>query len=640
MLARFVTLLLLVLSAAVTVIASHATPARAPVLTEHALRSFVADTPATPGDVPEDIAGLRERIADVLAREAVPGVGIALVDRSGVLWSGGVGVADLQTGAPVHADTVFRVASISKSIVGLGALRLHAEGRLDLDAPIADLLPDLEIDNPWHADAPITIAHALEHTTGFDDMRFNEWFADVDEMAPHDALAINPRSRVVRWRPGSRMSYSNVGYSVAALAIERAAGEPFEAWLTAEVLRPLGMHGAAFHRTGDLAARLATGYRSPEHPVPYRSIAHRGAGALLASPADLGGLVHFWLQRGEGFAPIVPAHLLERIERASTWALAPAGEQYGLGNYGDVSHPVAARGHDGGLPGYFSCYRYFPSLGVGYVMLLNSSHSVRAFVEIRQLLFAWLVRGRVLPDPPASPEGVQPPSGFFALANPRHELFGFLERSLLGFSAQAAPDGGLRLVPLLGVPIDLVATPTGGWRHRAQSGESVRFGMDAEGRSAMAAGFVHAEAASHGAALVRLWLLLGTSWSLDFAPIYALAFLITMRLRGRGIRGAGLVVWPALASLALSAATFSFMRALMHDELGDVSTSTVGVCVATLAFAFFSARAFVASLAAAVAPDSASWLVRLVPSVTALLAFGLTLWLGAHGIIGLRTWAW
>jgi succinate dehydrogenase/fumarate reductase cytochrome b subunit len=82
------------------------------------------------------------------------------------------------------------------------------------------------------------------------------------------------------------------------------------------------------------------------------------------------------------------------------------------------------------------------------------------------------------------------------------------------------------------------------------------------------------------------------------------------------------------------------MRALMHDELGDVSTSTVGVCVATLAFAFFSARAFVASLAAAVAPDRASWLVRLVPSVTALLAFGLTLWLGAHGIIGLRTWAW
>ena len=637
--------MMLVLLCLVGVLASVAARTPRPhshgsVLADHELSRAAVPRLSPHDDVPEDIAALRERIAEVLHREGVPGVGIALVDRSGVRWAGGVGVADVEAGVPVHADTAFRVASISKSIVGLGVARLHAQGRLDLAAPIGDTLPDLVIDNPWQAVAPVTIGHVLEHTAGFDDMRFNEWFSPEDRTSPEAALAINPRSRVVRWRPGSRMSYSNVGYTIAALAIERATGEPFDQWLHHDVLMPLGMGRAAFHRTADLAARMATGYRAPDLPVPFRDIAHRGAGALLASPSDLGRLVHFWIRRGDGVASIVPAPMLDRIERSATSNIAPTDGQYGLGNYGDLGHPVIARGHDGGLPGFLSCYRYFPSLGVGYVMLLNSSHSLRAYLEIRALLFAWLVRGRVLPDPPAPPRDAEPPTGFFSYANPRHELFGFLERALLGWRAEPQPNGRLRLSPLLGGSIDLVATPDGGWRHPLESGTSVRFGADASGRPAMVAGFAYAERSSHAVARVRLWLLAAASFALQLAPLYALVVLVLSALLRRSLRGTALVVWPALASLSFTTTTLLLRAALARDELGDVTLSTVGLCVATVLFAFFSARAFVASLAAALAREGGKWAYRLVPTVTATLAFGLTLWLGAHGIIGLRTWAW
>ncbi|MCA9699278.1 MAG: beta-lactamase family protein, partial [Myxococcales bacterium] len=219
----------------------------------------VASTPSAPRSIEE----LRARVAEILSREQVPGVGLALVDRSGVIWSGGVGVADLDSGRPVDADSQFRVASITKSFVALTVVRLAEQGRLRLDQPLHELMPEIEIDNPWEEEAPITLAHMLEHSAGFDDMRFNEYFTADETLSPRAALAINPRSRVARWRPGTRMSYSNPGYTVAGHAIEKATGEPWDRVIEREVLQPLAMPSARFRRTPDFADRLVTGYQGP-----------------------------------------------------------------------------------------------------------------------------------------------------------------------------------------------------------------------------------------------------------------------------------------------------------------------------------------------------------------------------------------
>ncbi len=206
-------LLLLVLVAVGATSAASAPTGSTPVLDESALMQATLDGASLVA--PTTIEQLQARIAAVLEREGVPGVGLALVDREGLRWAGGVGVADLTTGRPVDADTQFRVASITKSVVALGVMRLVEQGRLDLDQPLRELMPGVVPPSTWDSAAAVTLAHALEHTAGFDDMRFNEWFAD-EGLAPRDALAINPRSRVARWRPGIRMSYSNPGYTIAS----------------------------------------------------------------------------------------------------------------------------------------------------------------------------------------------------------------------------------------------------------------------------------------------------------------------------------------------------------------------------------------------------------------------------------------
>jgi len=624
---------------AILVVATIATirhaPVRVPVLDEDSLPRELP--PAATNDGPGSMTELRDRIAAVLDREGVPGVGVALVDRDGPIWVGGVGVADLDTGRPVDADTAFRAASITKMIVGLGVMRLVEQGKLDLERPLRDYMPGV-IDNPWRSTSPVTLGQVLEHTAGLDDMRPNEVFCDDDEMTATAALAINPRSREIRWRPGSRMAYSNVGYTLAARAIEVVTGEPFDVYLTREVLRPLGMRDAAFRRTDTLRPRLATGYDVRGRPARFRPIPHRAAGALLTSAKDLAALVQFWIRRGDGFPLIVSPAGLERIERAGTLPFPALDTSYGLGNYGDVAHPVRARGHDGGLPGFLSSLRYFPRLGRGYVMLLDATFSREAYVEIRRLLFAYLVHGQRLPAS-ASTTGSPPPAAFYRFAGPRHELFGFLDRTLHGWSVDPTA-AGVHLDPLIGPAFDLVPAAGGAYRQPFESGSSMRFARAPDGTEAMVAVFAYAEAAPAWPARLKVAALWIAMTLLSLAPFAAAAALVLAAVRRRRPRALGLWLYPAIASLALDAFLRLFNTTAIEQRLGEPCLLTFAIWASTVVFAIAATLGAFAVVRWSVRPDRPPLLHRLFPIACAVAAAGVGLWLDLHGIIGLRTWAW
>lgn len=640
-LAIFVALLtwILILAASTS---SPRPPLPATPLDEPALLQTLAPMQA-PAAAPESIVELRERVAVILEREQVPGVGLALVDRNGLIWAGGVGVADLDTQRPVTADTVFRVASISKSFVALGVMRLVERGQLALDEPLHERMPEIALGNRWAKTSPISLAHALEHTAGFDDMRFNEWYGE-DGMSPRDALELNPRSRVARWRPGTRKSYSNPGYTIAGHAIELATGEPWDRYLEREVLVPLGMPTARFRRTPELVDRLATGHDGPGRAAPFDPIAHAPAGALLSSPRELAGLVHFWLRRGQTTQPILSSASLDRIEQTRTLPYVGTDANYGLGNYGDVMHPVRSRGHDGGLPGFLSVYRYFPELGVGYVVLLNSTHSIRAYLEIRALIFAYLARGRQLPMPPTGPrddEAIAQATGYYAYASSRIELFRFIDRALLGVELRPSTRG-IELELLTGGRIDLIPTGDGGFRHPQESGTSVRVTRNAEGERILLAGWGYFEVGSGAWARARLQALQGALMLMQIALVWALAWGViagVRRVSGRpplpGERQ--LHVRPAVAALSFMAIPLLGQHVFALGAFADANPWSVALCAATLVFPACSAAALVTAVRSR---DLGPVWIRALPSMAALACFGMATYLALNGIVGLRIWAW
>jgi len=275
------------------------------------------------------------------------------------------------------------------------------------------------------------------------------------------------------------------------------------------------------------------------------------------------------------------------------------------------------------------------------VMLLNGTHSFSAYVEIRALLFAYLTRGMPLPSPPSmrpDPERARH-TGYYAYANPRSALFGFLERAVVGFGVSPSMEG-VWLTPLQGRSIELVASEPGGYRHPLESGTSVRLARDRDGTRVLTAAWAHAERGSFWAASLRLYVLGATVLLLQLAPLLAVGWLVIRAARRQDLRGAGLWLWPAVAGLAMLAIPILASEAAARDALGRVDATTVGLCIATLVLALSATFGFASAVRAAVGRERSSWLVRLWPTVTSTLAVGLVLWLGAHGIIGLRTWAW
>src|SRR5690606_37525803 len=121
-----------------------------------------AEAAPAPSTLPE----LLTAIEKLMTATRTPGVALALVDREGLIYAGALGLADVADDTPATADTLFRIGSISKGFVALAALQLQAEGRLDLNATLASVAPEIEFTNAWEASAPVRLVHLLEHTAG------------------------------------------------------------------------------------------------------------------------------------------------------------------------------------------------------------------------------------------------------------------------------------------------------------------------------------------------------------------------------------------------------------------------------------------------------------------------------------------
>src|SRR2546422_939406 len=316
---------------------------------------------------PKTLPELQQAMKDVLDKEHVPGAGVALVANGEVLWCGGIGEADIAEKRAVNCDTEFRVGSISKTFVALALLKLQEEGKINLYARLQDVAPEIPVKNRWEATQPVRIVNLLEHTAGFDDMEPSEVYNRKDryDFPLLDVFKRFQKPQVTRWPPGTRMSYSNPGNAIAGYLIEKMSGQPFDLYIRETFLRPLGMEKADFPFTDAIKPLLATGYeKNLPKAVGYPFIYLRPAGDLKASPGELAKLVQFLLRRGRtGEIQLVKPESILRMEVPETTLGAKNGLRlgYGLANYSSVQGGVVTHGHDGGIDGFVSSYRYMPA---------------------------------------------------------------------------------------------------------------------------------------------------------------------------------------------------------------------------------------------------------------------------------------
>jgi CubicO group peptidase (beta-lactamase class C family) len=338
---------------------------------------------------------LAARIEAAVRADRIPGLSVAVVLDGRVRWLRGFGVADLATGTPATAQTVYMWFSMTKIVTATAALRLAERGSLDLDAPVTEYFPPFAV---VRQPRPVTVRHLLSHSSGLANPVPIRWVHAADTPGPDERSfveAVLARHSRLRFAPGDRAAYSNLGYLALGEVITTAGDQPFRDAVQDLVLEPAGMRRTGF-RYEECVAGPATGHqRLPAVFAPlarailpaglvgprrgpfltYRPFYVNGAayGGLVGSVDDVArfALLHL------GGGTIDGTQLLSPRTTAAMRETTPRGGRYdfGLG----WSRPAGPRDgpafvqHLGGGSGFFTMIRLYPDEGLAVCLMGNTT---------------------------------------------------------------------------------------------------------------------------------------------------------------------------------------------------------------------------------------------------------------------------
>ena len=596
----------------------------------------------------QSLLELRQQLDLILGESHTPGVSVAIVHRDGPEWIAGLGKSDVASNHAASPETLFRIGSTSKAFASLSILKLAREGKLSLQDPVHNLIPEIWFQNRWEATDPVRVVDLLEHTTGWDDMHLAEYAKDAKGMTLRQGLDYYQHSRVSRWRPGTRMSYCNSGPSVAAYIVEKVSGQRFEDYVTQNFFLPIGMKTATYFEQP--SPQLTTLYHGDgKTPFPYWNILLRPAGAINASANDMAAYVEFYLNRGAvGGVQVVPAADIDRMETPTrTWeAQQGLKAGYGLSNYTSIHDGFVYHGHDGGVNGGLTDMSYLPEYGVGYFYSINSGNG-DAFGKIGDAIRAYITRSLQRPPVPAIaalPADAAQYTGWYEPASPRNEFQHFLER-LLGLQRISFGDGKLLVSSLSGLNRPF-GVPVGGeqFRYLPDKGPAepiataALLAPNAEGRFIFAGGTIRRIPTWLACSEIVLvaWFALAFVAVLVYAPFWIIGGFFKKRRRPaeRAIR-----LFPLIAALSLIAFVAVFMLSSddMIARLGQLTIYSFGMCLATLLFAAASLASVIA-LWTARNREIRRFVRRFSIAVTAAMLIA-TVYLAWWGVVGIRTWS-
>lgn len=351
----------------------------------------------------ESVALALERAIEQEVRDkGLPALSVALVSGQRIVWAKGFGMADPDEKVPATAETVYRAGALSALLTDVGVMRLQEEGKVDLDTPVRQYLPEFTPHNPFGR--PITLRMLMTHRSGLAKEPPVGHLSDTSGPSLSDSVTSLNGTRLV-YEPGTTTKFSNAGTAVAGYVIERLEGQPFAAWMRNQVLDNIGLSRTAFEPVPELDRRMARAsmwtYDGRAFAAPTFDVGSRPAVGMYTTVLDLAKFLAVLNARGRTESG-------ERILRSATldrmWEVQYPGVDsstgYGIGFR--VSKLGAHRrvGHTGALYGFASEIALLPDTDVGIAVMasLDGATAVVGALADYGLQLATAARdGRALP---------------------------------------------------------------------------------------------------------------------------------------------------------------------------------------------------------------------------------------------------
>jgi CubicO group peptidase (beta-lactamase class C family) len=376
--------------------------------------------------VTAELGHWQRRLDELSTQHKVPGASLAILD-GGEVTAAASGVANMGTGVETTTDSVFQIGSITKVWTTTLLMQLADEGKLDLDAPLTDVLPELTLATS-RATSRITTRHLVSHTSGIDGDVFDDFGRGDDCVARYVAAC----GRLPLTQPvGATMSYCNAGFVIAGRIVERLSGASWDAALRRGLIEPLGLQrtvtlpeeairfrAAYGHIDADGEQRLAPAWMLPGGAGP--------AGGIVASAGDVIAFAQLHLRGGlaaDG-TRLVSADSVAAMQRPEVEVPSyPHGDRHvGLGwqLHDWDGHRVI--GHNGGTIGQYSFLHVLPDRDAAVCLLTNGGHHDRLFQDLAAEIFPalWQITPPARPEPATAAVAVDPDRYVGALRVRRH----------------------------------------------------------------------------------------------------------------------------------------------------------------------------------------------------------------------------
>jgi D-alanyl-D-alanine carboxypeptidase len=349
--------------------------------------SLWADPPAaTPPPITANVAG----DADVLGAErlfsawmegqiayrGLPGVAVGVVSDQQLIWVRGFGFADVKAKLPMTAKTRFRMASNSKLFTAIAIMQLREEGKLGLDDPVVKYLPWFKSKPAGDDDGPVTIEQLLSHSSGLQREAGDHW-SSLEFPTTEELIRLYP-DRQAAFAPSVRWKYSNLGFAVAGLVVEKVSGQKWADYVEQNIFKPLAMNDSSVDKK---VAGLAVPYgrRMPDgtrEVIPF--VDSRGMAAatgLTSTVDDMAKFISAEFRRGpRGGSQIVSSGSWREMLRVRSveenWT-SGTGLGFDINRVKDKTYI----GHGGGYPGNTTQTLIELDDKVGVIVLTNTNDS-------------------------------------------------------------------------------------------------------------------------------------------------------------------------------------------------------------------------------------------------------------------------
>ncbi len=342
------------------------------------------------------------RIDSVFAQfdgTARPGCAVGVSQAGTPVYARGFGMSDLQHGVPITPQSIFHVASVSKEFAAFAVALLAQDGKLSLDDEVRKYLTEL----PDYGHK-ITIRHLIYHTSGIRDqwelLGMAGWRYPEDLFTQQDVLEIVTRQKELNFTPGDEWMYSNSGYSLIAMIVQRVSGKTLREFSDERIFKPLGMTNTHVH---DDHAMIVVNRTSAYEMGPagwkisIPDFDTHGATSLFTTPGDL----LKWLQNFESHT--VGSEALSKDQLTSVILTSGKPANYGFGLSLETYRGVPAYGHGGADAGYRADVIRFPNQKLAVAVTCNFAEATpnsysRAVADI-------LLGDKLTPVPPAPKAG-------------------------------------------------------------------------------------------------------------------------------------------------------------------------------------------------------------------------------------------